>query len=168
LDVFGDQPPRDLERDAVARAIIDIQRYMTIATADANGTPWASPVWYAHDRYSRLLWASKPASRHSKNIESRPQIGIAIFDSSVAAGEGQGVYVSATATAIEAGSELARAIEVYSQRSLAQGARSWSLRDVTAESRLRLYGATVTEAFILDGHDERIAVRLERNGMTTG
>jgi nitroimidazol reductase NimA-like FMN-containing flavoprotein (pyridoxamine 5'-phosphate oxidase superfamily) len=158
--LFRDLPPRDPEPEAVARAIIDAERYMTIATADAHGTPWASPVWYAHDGYWRLLWLSKPASRHSKNIEARRRVGIAIFDSSVPIGEGQGVYVSATATAIEAGSELPRAIEVYSDRSLSQGGDPWSLRDVTGDSRLRLYGATVTEAFILDAHDERVPVRL--------
>jgi uncharacterized protein YhbP (UPF0306 family) len=146
--------------DAIARAIIDGQRYMTIATADVHGTPWASPVWYAHDRYSRLVWASKPGSRHSKNIDARQQVGIAIFDSSVALGQGQGVYISATASEIEAPSELARAIEVYSHRSSIQGSSAWSLRDVTGASKLRLYGAAVTEAFILDAHDERIPVHL--------
>jgi hypothetical protein len=31
-----------------AKEIIDANRYMTLATADAQGTPWASPVWFAH------------------------------------------------------------------------------------------------------------------------
>ena len=92
------RPTPNPQPDAIARAIIDAQQYMTIATADVDGTPLASPVWYAHDGYSRFLSASKPGSRHSKNISARPQVGIAIFDSSVAIGQGQGVYISATAT----------------------------------------------------------------------
>ena len=32
---------------------------MTLATADADGVPWASPVWYAPDGYSELLWVSQ-------------------------------------------------------------------------------------------------------------
>ena len=119
--MFRNRPTTNPQPDAIARAIIDTQQYMTIATADVHGTPWASPVWYAHDRYSRFLWASKPGSRHSKNISARPQVGIAICDSSVAIGQGQGVYISATATEIEGSSELARAIEVFSIARLRTG-----------------------------------------------
>lgn len=32
---------------AIARAIVDSNAYMTLATADETGRPWASPVWYA-------------------------------------------------------------------------------------------------------------------------
>ncbi len=34
------------ELRATARSIIDFNRYMTLGTADENGLPWASPVWY--------------------------------------------------------------------------------------------------------------------------
>ncbi len=37
------------------RAIVDGHWYMTLATADASGRPWASPVWFAHDGYPRRL-----------------------------------------------------------------------------------------------------------------
>ena len=43
-----------------ARAIIDGGRYMVLATADAAGVPWASPVWYAPRGYSELFWVSDP------------------------------------------------------------------------------------------------------------
>ena len=41
--------PLDDERRwaAIARAIIDDGDYMTLATADESGRPWASPVWYS-------------------------------------------------------------------------------------------------------------------------
>jgi pyridoxamine 5'-phosphate oxidase-like protein len=29
--------------------IVQANRYMTLSTADADGVPWASPVWYAPD-----------------------------------------------------------------------------------------------------------------------
>jgi hypothetical protein len=32
---------------AIARDIVDASAYMTLATADEAGQPWASPVWYA-------------------------------------------------------------------------------------------------------------------------
>ena len=39
------QPSPDL--DAVARAILDANHYMTLGTADENGPPWVSPLYYA-------------------------------------------------------------------------------------------------------------------------
>ena len=76
-----------------ARAIIDGGRYMTLATADAAGVPWASPVWYAPRGYSELFWISYPDARHSRNLAERPQLSIVIFDSTVAPGHGQAVYM---------------------------------------------------------------------------
>ena len=32
---------------ALARSIVDANRFMALGTADASGTPWVSPVWYA-------------------------------------------------------------------------------------------------------------------------
>jgi hypothetical protein len=36
---------------ALARSIIDSNRYMTLGTADGSGVPWVSPVWYASADY---------------------------------------------------------------------------------------------------------------------
>ena len=65
---------------ARARAMIDPNTYMTIASADAAGVPWASPVWFAHDQYTEFLWVSRPDARHSNNITARAEVGIVIFD----------------------------------------------------------------------------------------
>src|SRR5215211_3043194 len=70
----------------VAREIIDANRYMTLATADGDGRPWASPVWYAHQGYTDLYWVSRPEARHSRNLAVRPEVGIVIFDSTVPVG----------------------------------------------------------------------------------
>jgi predicted pyridoxine 5'-phosphate oxidase superfamily flavin-nucleotide-binding protein len=32
---------------AIARRVIDPNQFMTIGTADEEGVPWVSPVWYA-------------------------------------------------------------------------------------------------------------------------
>src|SRR5262245_63950681 len=80
-----------------ARAIIDANAYLTLATADGAGVPWASPVWFAHDAYVRFLWASRPDARHSRNVEVRREVGIVIFDSTVPVGGAQAVYVEASA-----------------------------------------------------------------------
>ena len=58
---------------AVARRIVDANMYMTLATADADGRPWVSPVWYAPVTYAEFLWVSSPEARHSRNIALRPR-----------------------------------------------------------------------------------------------
>ena len=56
------------EAAAHARRIIDTFMYLTIATADDDGRPWASPVWFAPASPTEFLWASDPHARHSRNI----------------------------------------------------------------------------------------------------
>ena len=40
--------------DDIARAILDAGIYVVLATADADGVPWASPVWFATEDYREL------------------------------------------------------------------------------------------------------------------
>ncbi|HWM22686.1 MAG TPA: pyridoxamine 5'-phosphate oxidase family protein, partial [Ilumatobacteraceae bacterium] len=63
------------ELTAQARAILDANRYMTLATADESGVPWASPVWFASADYRAFFWVSAPGARHSRNLAARPQVG---------------------------------------------------------------------------------------------
>ena len=143
----------------MARDIIDANAYMTLATADADGRPWASPVWFAPDRYRRLLWVSRPDARHSRNLAARSDVGIVIFDSTVPEGAATAVYLDASAErAAEAGLEPLMA--VYSERSVARFDTRWSVEQVTGDSPHRLYIATVREAFVLTEADRRLAVRL--------
>jgi nitroimidazol reductase NimA-like FMN-containing flavoprotein (pyridoxamine 5'-phosphate oxidase superfamily) len=144
------------------KAIVDANRYMTLATADENGLPWASPVWYATVDYREFLWVSSPSARHSRNLAVRPEVGIVIFDSRQAPGSGQGVYLAATAAQLPE-SELDRAVTIFSEISQAQGAPAWSRADVEPPARLRLYRATAARHFVLSGRDERLPVSLSRS-----
>jgi hypothetical protein len=132
-----------------ARAIIDGGRYMTLATADATGVPWASPVWYAPRGDSELFWVSYPDARHSRNLAERAQLAIVIFDSTVEPGHGQAVYMEAEAA------ETADGLDVFSARSVAQGLGEW--KDLSGP--LRLYRAAVSQHWMLgEGPDKRVLV----------
>jgi nitroimidazol reductase NimA-like FMN-containing flavoprotein (pyridoxamine 5'-phosphate oxidase superfamily) len=135
--------------------LLAANRYMTIATADAHGVPWVSPVWFAPWGDERLLWVSDPEARHSRNIAARPEVAIVFFDSTVAVGSAEGLYLEATAEQL-AGDELAAGVEAFSEHSARGGLASWSLEDVTAPAKHRLYRATVREAWLLGPGDERI------------
>ena len=144
----------------MAKAIVDANAYMTLATADADGAPWASPVWFAPDRYQQLLWVSRPAARHSRNVAARPEVGIVIFDSTVPAYQGQAVYVEATAR-LAADADLERLMGVFSERSVARSGEPWGVARVTGDAPIRLYVATVQQAFVLTENDQRLAVTLD-------
>ena len=133
---------------------------MVLATADEGGRPWASPVWFAMWRYAEFFWVSSPAATHSRNIALRPGVGIVIFDSQAPIGTGQGVYMTAEASAVT-GPEIERGIGVFSRRSVAEGGPGWTPDDVRGDAPIRLYLATASTHSILakDGKpDHRIMV----------
>jgi nitroimidazol reductase NimA-like FMN-containing flavoprotein (pyridoxamine 5'-phosphate oxidase superfamily) len=143
----------------IAAELIDANAYLTLATADADGTPWATPVWFACDRAQRLLWLSRPTSRHSRNVAVRPEVGIVVFDSTVPEGQAQALYVEAHAEqAAEA--DLEPLLAAYSERAVARFGTAWTVADVTGERALRLYVATVQQAYVLDEHERRLPVTL--------
>jgi nitroimidazol reductase NimA-like FMN-containing flavoprotein (pyridoxamine 5'-phosphate oxidase superfamily) len=131
--------------------IIAANRYMTLATANADGVPWASPVWYATADGRDFYWVSDPNARHSRNIAQRPEIAIVIFDSTVTPGEADAVYLAARAEMVDPG-----ALDVFNRVGAAQGLREWKRAEVEAPAKHRLYRATVTEASRLGPGDGRI------------
>ncbi|MFI6655837.1 pyridoxamine 5'-phosphate oxidase family protein [Streptomyces sp. NPDC050523] len=152
-----------MKPDEIVRGIVDAGLYMVLATADGDGRPWSSPVYFAHVDCREFVWVSSPDVRHSRNIAVRAEVGIAVFDSSAAIGTGQGAYMSAVAEAVEEADAAERALEVFSRRSLTHGGRAWTLDDVRGDSGMRLYRAVAVEHSILakDGRpDHRIAVEL--------
>ena len=110
-----------------ARAIIEANLYMVLATADGTGRPWSSPVYFAHIDFAEFFWVSSPGVTHSRNIAVRPEVGIAVFDSQVAIGAGQGLYMPAAAKLLQDG-ETARGIEAFSRHSVAMAIRNGRAR----------------------------------------
>jgi nitroimidazol reductase NimA-like FMN-containing flavoprotein (pyridoxamine 5'-phosphate oxidase superfamily) len=144
------------------RDIVDANQYLVLATADVTGRPWSSPVYFAHLDFTTFFWVSSPDVTHSRNIAVRPEVGIAVFDSQVRIGTGQGAYMSGTARLVE-DDETALGLEVFSRRSVAHGGRVWTGEDVAPGAGIRLYQATVDAHWILakDGQpDHRIGVEL--------
>ena len=134
---------------------------MTLATADADGRPWVSPVWFACDDPRTFWWVSLPDAVHSRNIAARPDVAIVVFDTGVAVGSAQAVYARATAAQVDDPDGLG----VFSRASVAAGLSAWSMDDVTTAGGLRLYRAVATEVSVLDattghGRDERFVVDL--------
>ena len=147
-------PEQDL--DAVARSIVDANRFMALGTADASGTPWVSPLWYAPLSYGAYVWVSRPGTKHSHNLAERPEVAITIYDSHRPGGWSS-FYMAALAQELD---DVDDALEAFNRRSQAQGLRAWSRAEVVPPGEFRLYRATATEQFVLDDHDARHPVRL--------
>jgi Pyridoxamine 5'-phosphate oxidase len=146
---------------AVARSVLDNSDYMTLATADAGGPPWVSPVWFACGEHRTFWWVSRPDAVHSRNIAARPDVAIVGYDTGAPVGAAQAVYARARAAQVDDHDGLG----VFSRASVAGGLAAWSIEDVTAAGGPRLYRAVATELSVLDattGHrrDERFVVDL--------
>jgi uncharacterized protein YhbP (UPF0306 family) len=139
----------------IARIIIDSNMYMVLGTADDSGQPWVSPVYFAPAGYTEFYWVSSPEARHSRNLATRPQVSIVIFDSQAPISTGQGVYMSGVAEQLTS-VDLDRGIEVYSRTSLGHGGHEWTPEDVQTPALYRLYRATALEHWVLDpaGHPD--------------
>jgi nitroimidazol reductase NimA-like FMN-containing flavoprotein (pyridoxamine 5'-phosphate oxidase superfamily) len=140
-------------------AIVRAGSYMTLATADATGVPWASPVWFASTDCRHFFWVSSPQARHSQNLAVRPELAISIFDSHQPPYTGQGIYVSAIGETVPE-SELDAGLEVYSGVSRERGLPEWDRSKVVPPAKHRLYRASTIERFILAPDDTRTPVPL--------
>jgi nitroimidazol reductase NimA-like FMN-containing flavoprotein (pyridoxamine 5'-phosphate oxidase superfamily) len=145
-------------RDAL-EAIVRANQFMVLATADQEGVPWASPVWFATVNYREYFWVSSPDVRHSRNLAVRPELAMSIYDSQQPPLTGLGVYVAATAVQVPE-SELDAGLEVFSEVSRQAGMASWERSSVLPPAKHRLYRATATELFVLASDETRTSVPL--------
>jgi nitroimidazol reductase NimA-like FMN-containing flavoprotein (pyridoxamine 5'-phosphate oxidase superfamily) len=143
----------DEARNELARSILDANRYMTLGTADAAGRPWTSPVYFATDDRREFFWISSPTARHSHNIAMRPEVSAVVFDSRIAPGTGQGVYMSGIAQELE-GSEREHALDVFARGSAADGLEEPTLADVVEPATHRMYRLAVSEHWLLDAQTD--------------
>lgn len=142
---------------ALARRILDANAYLTLATADARGRPWATPVWFA-DRGSReFVWVSRVGRRHSQNLAERPEAAIAVFDSTTPVGAATAVFADAIAGEVP-DDELDDALAVFNARTIAAGRDAWPAERVRGDAALRLYRAVASAVWILDEDEHRVPV----------
>ena len=139
------------ELNALARRVIDANQYMVLGTQDPDGAPRLSPVYYTPARYADFYWVSSPQAHHSRNLTERPTVEIVIFDSTAPIGNGEAVYLTATALLI--GDDQLEAACPEAFRATA-GAPRFEPEQLHGGAPLRLYAAHVTscEVHVPGGH----------------
>lgn len=135
-----------------ARHLIDSNIHMTIATADATGIPWVSPVFYVPDTDDALYWVSDGSARHSQNIRGNRAVAVVIYEVDPT----EAVYITARAVELTDEADVRHAIHVLQRKSQPE---RWVVRDpadVLGASPWRIYRAT----------PERVEMRAEtvKNG----
>lgn len=120
--------------------------YCVLATVDAEGTPWATPVYFSARDNRELFWVSSPDSRHSRNIAGRSKIAITVFDSGVPIGAAEALYLEADATGVDPASR-ADALDVLNRRLPARQALTQA--DLSPAGPLVVYRADVLRHFVL-------------------
>lgn len=157
--------------DDLTRLLFD-SSFMALATADADGVPWATPVEFACDDDLRFYWTSHVDARHSRNVRANPRVGAVIFDSRQIAGvhaEVQGLYIEGSVE--EFRDDELEAVRPSLSRWLEwRGDRREPPREAStseppdAESPWRQYRLTPVQLYALDpaGHPDIPGVRVWR------
>jgi hypothetical protein len=151
--------PDDL--DALARSVIDANRYMTLGTTDPDQRPRVSPVYFTHAAYRRFYWVSSPVAHHSRNVTDRPAVAIVIFDSTAEVGAGRAVYIEANAAIIPDEELPRRCAEAFAGIGL--DAVAFAPEELSGDADLRLYCAKSTAIEIhVPGRDPRYGAGIDK------
>jgi nitroimidazol reductase NimA-like FMN-containing flavoprotein (pyridoxamine 5'-phosphate oxidase superfamily) len=151
-----------------ARRIVHSIKYVTIATASANGQPWNSPVYSAFDAEYNFYWASDREGQHSRNIRENPRVFLAIYDSTVPEGTGQGVYIQATAAELINPEEIQHALEQLDGR---VGKEPHRPEQFLGAMPRRVYRATPQQVWVNEDGErdsEYIDIRVEIGPLASG
>jgi len=142
----------DDELKDMARRVLDGNRYLVLGTVEPDGRPRLSPVYFVPAGYDRLYWVSSPDAQHSRNVRERPEVQIVVFDSSRAPGDGEAVYVSATAREVPEDELPGLLHEAFDPEG--RGGRRFGAEELSGDGDLRLYVATATayDVHVRGGH----------------
>jgi len=133
------------DRSAVDR-LLRAHHYLVLGTADDDGQPWVTPVFFAPLEPDRVCWVSSPQSRHSRNIASRAAVAITVFDSTVEVGRAEAAYFDADGAQLSS-QETDAALNVLNSR-LPQ-AKRLSRDDLRPAGPMVIYEATLRHRYIL-------------------
>ena len=138
---------------AIVPRLLAQHRYLVLGTADGDGRPWATPVFYAADGEHRIGWVSAPDSRHSRNIAARPELAITVFDTHAPIGGAEALYLEATAEPVAIDARMAALALLNTRLPISH---HLGPEDLIPAGPLQVYQAVITRHFVLiRGGDSR-------------
>jgi uncharacterized protein YhbP (UPF0306 family) len=134
------------EAIAKARHILQRIHYCSLSTCSPDGFPWVSPVFFTYDQQLNFYWSSAIASRHSQNLYTNGgRVAIAVYNSDVEEGKGQGIYFYGTAAELEP-TRVEAVMQLLFKRSGRVLPRT--AEDYLNDSPRRIYHFQPTEAWV--------------------
>ncbi|WP_285107127.1 pyridoxamine 5'-phosphate oxidase family protein [Promicromonospora sp. MEB111] len=154
--------PPAMEPIDIAHRVIDDNHFMVLGTAQPDGTPRVSPVFYNHAAYRDFYWISSPDAQHSRNVAAQPRVEIVIYNSQADPGpDTAAVYLGATAAQVPDAELPAAVTAAFS--SVRSGVRAYGVDELSGDAELRLYRATVTSTEIhVRGSDPERGTGIDR------
>ena len=138
-----------MDAAAHARDLLDRNRYLVLGTADADGSPWVTPVWFVPDGLTRVLWISRPGSRHSQLLGARPQVALTVLDTSLPSDQAAAFYATGEAGLVP-DDALDDAVALAARRSAQHDLDPFGRDRLSGDAPLRLYSARILRAWVLD------------------
>ncbi|OGG30653.1 hypothetical protein A2973_00095 [Candidatus Gottesmanbacteria bacterium RIFCSPLOWO2_01_FULL_49_10] len=139
----------------LAQEIIDRNIYCTVATVDADGQPWSTPLFFHYDSEYALYVTSAIDSLHVQNWQVNPRISVSIFDSNTKLKSGNAVYMEAKVAEISI-EELPGALEIFYRRThpLIVDRQPKGVSDYSGTSPRRLFRIIPQHVYVIDsrGH----------------
>lgn len=152
-----------------AKQIIENIVYITIATVTPEGLPWNTPVYSAFDEQYNLYWNSWKENQHSLNIANNPNVFVVIYNSTVAEGTGEGVYIQAKVQMLTEKNEIEAARVLLHKRKNKPSSKLRTPEEFMSEYPRRVYKAVpermwLNEAGEVNGNyvDKRVEVDLKK------
>lgn len=146
-----------------AKEIMERNKYMAIATIDANKKPWVATVFYAYGKDYTFYFLSPIDSRHAENIRKSPDVSFAIFDSRQPLGESIGIQAEGTASIVQE-KKLEEAIEVYANRldpdSDIPPTKRYPPEDYSGAAEFRFFKIVVSKMYLTGTVNRRTEVDL--------
>ena len=113
------------ERDAALKQrvldYLDRHNVMQLASRDADGAPWAAPVFYAREGFDLFFLSSPDGSRHGRDIGEGSAVAASITEDYQLTGLAdwrliQGVQLEGHAAPVDGEAEMTRAATAYAAK----------------------------------------------------
>ncbi|MDE1828378.1 MAG: pyridoxamine 5'-phosphate oxidase family protein [Candidatus Micrarchaeota archaeon] len=150
--------------EAKAESIIEVNKYMVVATSGKKGKPWAAAVFYVYDYEGNFYFLSAVDSIHIKNATENPSVSLVIFDSNQPLGTSDSVQVEGKLSVAKK-ADIKKVITLYCKKLFPRSDISpfdrYNPEDYTGASEFQFFAVKVEKAYT-SGPDRRVEVELRR------
>lgn len=137
--------------------VMKSHKYVVIATADIDGTPWAVPVNRAYDLDGNITWMSRTDARHSQYLARNPRASAVLYSSDPVQGDAA-LYLEGPVAVVTDETELDLAVKMRFEQA---GKPVPPITNFLGSAPDRLYRLSPTAAWITEARHGKTPVDLK-------